>query len=233
MQNGLLQVYPGGYIAFWVGCVACSCDNCARENNYGNCVLPRFNASMVLPPYIGEDPTQAATMSPYKAEFLEFAQQFSTSRPRVDILYGLLSYREALRNIGVTQGFQWFDGSFVEDVEQARGRPPADIDVVTFAYPPQFADQNAFRAWFVQNQALFNHAETKRIHNCDAYFVDLRHVRPDLIVDRTRYWFGLFSHQRGTALWKGMVQVPLISDDIQATDLLQNLQFDDQGDDDA
>lgn len=196
-------------------------------------MLPRFNASMVLPPYTGADPTQSATMSPYKAGFLEFAQQFATSRHRADLLNGLIAYREALRNIGLAQGFQWFDGSFVEDVEQSRGRPPADIDVVTFAYGPHFDDPIAYRAWFMQNQALFNNAETKRLHNCDAFFVDMRQVRPDLLVDRARYWFGLFSHQRATALWKGMVQVPLASDDVQATAMLQNLQFDDQGGDDA
>lgn len=196
-------------------------------------MLPRFNASMVLPPYTGADPTQSATMSPYKVGFLEFAQQFATSRHRANLLNGLIAYREALRNIGLTQAFQWFDGSFVEDVEQSRGRPPADIDVVTFAYGPQFVDPMAYRAWFVQNQALFNHVETKRLHNCDAFFVDMRQLRPDLLVDRTRYWFGLFSHQRATALWKGMVQVPLVSDDIQARTMLQNLQFDDEGGDDA
>lgn len=76
-------------------------------------------------------------------------------------------------------------------------------------------------------------AEAKRLHNCDAYFVDMGRVRPHLLVDHTRYWFGLFSHQRATALWKGMVQVPLISDDIQAQIMLQNLQFDDQGGGDA
>lgn len=172
-------------------------------------------------------------MSPYQANFLEFAQQFATSQHRVDLLQGLIAYREALRNIGVTQGFQWFNGSFVEDVEQSRGRPPADIDVVTFAYGPQLVDPPAYQAWVVQHRALFDPVETKRLHNCDAFFVDMRRLRPELLVDRTRYWFGLFSHQRATALWKGMVQVPLVSDDMQARAMLQTLQFDDQGGDDA
>lgn len=172
-------------------------------------------------------------MSPYKADFLEFAQQFATSQHRVGLLNGLLAYREALRNIGLTQGFQWFDGSFVEDVEQSRGRPPADIDVVTFAYGPQFSDSAAYSTWFQQNIALFSPAETKRLHSCDAYFVDLRRISPHILVDRTRYWFGLFSHQRATALWKGMVQVSLDSDDMEARAMLLSLQFDDQGDEDA
>ena len=188
-------------------------------------MLPRFNASMVLPPYTGDEPTQSATMSPYKAEFLEFAQQFATSQKRVSLLQGLLKYREALRNIGLTEGFQWFDGSFVEDVEQSRGRPPADIDVVTFAYGPQ----SNYQDWFHKNQALFDRNQTKQLYHCDAFFVDMRKLRPDHLVDRTRYWFGLFSHQRATALWKGMVQVNLVSDDTQAMTILGNLQFDEQG----
>ncbi|WP_346286440.1 hypothetical protein [Zoogloea sp.] len=172
-------------------------------------------------------------MSPYKVGFLQFVQQFATSRPRAELLNGLIAYREALRNIGITQGFQWFDGSFVEDVEQSRGRPPADIDVVTFAYGPRYDDPEAYRDWVQQNKALFTPSETKRLHNCDAYFVDLGRVSPHTLVDHTRYWFGLFSHQRATALWKGMVQVSMDSDDIEARKVLQNLQFDDQEGDNA
>jgi hypothetical protein len=124
------------------------------------------------------------------------------------------------------------DGSFVEDVEQMRGRPPADIDVVTFGFTPTFADQAAFHAWLAPNRELFDQRETKRRYKCDAYFVDMG-KRPDLLVDDTRYWFGLFSHQRETSLWKGMVQMPLVSDDDQASFYLENLRLDSQGDDNA
>jgi hypothetical protein len=44
--------------------------------------------------------------------------------------------------------------------------------------------------------------------------------KPFLIVDDTRYWFGLFSHQRVTSLWKGMLSVSLQSDDDAARSLL-------------
>lgn len=196
-------------------------------------MLPPFNASMVLPPYTGSSPTMLASMSPYKVGFLEFVQQFATSKHRADLLCGLITYREALRNVGVTQGFQWLDGSFVENVEQSRGRPPADIDVVTFAHGQTHADPDAYKNWLRQNKAVFDPSETKRIHNCDAYFVDLGRLSPGILVDRTRYWFGLFSHQRSTGLWKGMVQVPLEPDDIQARTMLENLHFDNQGGDNA
>jgi hypothetical protein len=43
---------------------------------------------------------------------------------------------------------------------------------------------------------------------------------PEWLVTQTRYWYGLFSHRRGDALWKGMLQLPLESDDDAATALL-------------
>lgn len=170
---------------------------------------------MVLPPYTGDTPGVRASMSPYVATMHEFAVRFATSPPRAEILQGLLNYRDALRNIGVGTGFQWLDGSFVEDVEQIRGRPPQDIDVVTFGYSPSLADINAYKQWFAANIALFDRNQTKPAYDCDAFYVDLR-KRPDFLVDDARYWFGLFAHQRDTALWKGMVQVPLQSDDAAA-----------------
>lgn len=170
---------------------------------------------MVLPPYTGDSPGVRASMSPYPATMHEFAVRFATSKPRAEILQGLLNYREALRLIGVNSGFQWLDGSFVEDVEQIRKRPPQDIDVVTFGYSPPAADAAAYKQWWLANIALFDRNQTKQLYDCDAFYVDLR-KRPEHLVDDARYWFGLFAHQRDTALWKGMVQVPLQSDDAAA-----------------
>ena len=34
------------------------------------------------------------------------------------------------------------------------------------------------------------------------------------------YWYGLFSHQRETFLWKGLLRIELMSDDEQALELL-------------
>jgi hypothetical protein len=36
----------------------------------------------------------------------------------------------------MAQGFQWVDGSFLEDVERTEDRSPEDIDVVTFYWDP-------------------------------------------------------------------------------------------------
>ncbi|MBT2868498.1 hypothetical protein JQK19_14740 [Chromobacterium violaceum] len=174
-------------------------------------MIPTFNASLVLPPYMGETPTARAAMSPYKVTMLDVVERFATNEQRVNILCGLLQYREALRNSGLTSGFQWLDGSFVEDVENIRKRPPKDIDIVTFSAVPGATNQDK-RTWLNSHIDLIDPKKTKETYKCDAYLVDLS-KEPNLIVDDTRYWFGLFSHQRETTLWKGMIQVPLWSND--------------------
>lgn len=148
----------------------------------------------------------------------EVVSRFGTSQERVDIIRGLLAFREALRGLGITDGVQWLDGSFVENCEQVRNRPPGDLDIVTIANRP--AQHAADWVTFIQsNSELFDPHATKARYRCDAYFVDLG-KKPELIVSDIAYWFGLFSHQRVTALWKGMLAVPLRSDDADAMRLL-------------
>ena len=171
-------------------------------------------------------------MSPYPTCMLEFAARFSASSARADLLLSLLDFRSALRAAGIVEAFQWIDGSFVEDIENIRGRPPGDIDVVTFGRIPDSADQVAFRAWTVTHQALFDPRVTKRLFQCDAYFVDIG-KSPQRVVDDTRYWYGLFSHQRETFLWKGMIQIPLNSNDEEAREMLQEVLSGRRGDDNA
>ena len=62
------------------------------------------------------------------------------------------------------------------------------------------------------NIDLFDPMKTKATFGCDAYFVSLD-IPPHLLVADTMYWHGLFSHQRVTSLWKGLIQVSLASDD--------------------
>jgi hypothetical protein len=70
-----------------------------------------------------------------------------------------------------------------------------------------------------ENNYLFNPEITKQNYKADAYYIDLSKP-PHLIVRDTTYYFGLFSHQRDTFLWKGMLIVPLSSDDDQARQML-------------
>jgi hypothetical protein len=156
-------------------------------------------------------------MSPYQVSMREVVERFATSEVRVAILRGLLSYRGALLRAGLVDGYQWLDGSFVEDVETSNRRDPKDIDIVTFASSP--ADSADRNSWLRANEGLLDPRRTKDDFLCDAYFMDFQ-KRPDLLVDDTRYWFGLFSHQRESNLWKGMLKVPMLSDDVAAEVLL-------------
>jgi hypothetical protein len=160
-------------------------------------------------------------MSPYHANMADMVRHFSLSDERTRILLGLLDYREALRKAGFIAGFQWIDGSFVENSESTRGRAPNDIDVVTFAKRP--LPQLSGDEWvkFINNNPnIFNPRIVKSTFHCDAYFVDLDKTSR-LLVDDTRYWFGLFSHQRDSFLWKGMLRIDLASDDQEARNLIQ------------
>jgi len=177
-------------------------------------MIPAFNLSGVLPPFDAVlGPAAAGSMSPYDASMSEFAAQFATSDARVDLLQGLLEYRVRLRNEGITEGFQWIDGSFVENVEETRDRPPSDIDLVTFAYRPNdLAEQPTWEGFVDAHPELFDQDESKEQFDCHAFFVDLS-LSAEYAVDVGTYWFGLFSHQRETFLWKGLIRIPLDSDD--------------------
>ena len=187
-------------------------------------MIPAFNASLVLPPFSGAGPVSRAATSPYKVSIGELVERFATSTPRVAMLHGLMSYRRALLHIGIVEGFQWINGSFVENIEASlRQRAPADIDIVTFGAIPLAADS----AWLEQNGVLFDRAEVKKTYSCDAFFIDLG-KRPALLVDDSRYWFGLFSHQRESLLWKGMLQLPMLSDDADAMTYLATFRPDEE-----
>lgn len=166
--------------------------------------IPTFDHNDVLPPHVG-DVTQSANMSPYRVSSLEVAERFSTSPERATILLGWLDLRADLRRLNLGGGFQWLDGSFLEDVEKIRGVPPNDLDTVTFFLAP-VGPVDPILAAVIQN-----HTATKNRYRVDHYLVPLAD-RPERLVDQTRFWFGLFSHQKSTAVWKGMVQVDLMTD---------------------
>lgn len=180
-------------------------------------MIPAFDGH-VLPPFTAGDEVGAHDMprSPYPATMTAVVQRFATSPDRGRILSGLLRYRAALRDAGFVEGAQWIDGSFVEDCERAQGRPPNDVDVVTLIRrPTAVRELGAWHGFIQANAALFNQAGIKAEHLCDSYFIDLD-LEPTRVVAQTAYWFGLFSHQRTTFRWKGLVQLNLICDDLAA-----------------
>jgi hypothetical protein len=178
-------------------------------------IIPANTISGVLPPFVGATSADKANVSPYEVDISDVILRYATSPKRIKILTGLLEYRKALAAIGISDGFQWLDGSFVEDVEMLRSRPPGDIDLVTFAHRP-VQDEDEWALIVEGNEHLFDPEQTKATFHCDAYFVDMS-LTPELVVGDTAYWYGLFSHQRGAAAtWKGMIRVSLVSDDEEA-----------------
>ncbi len=132
-----------------------------------------------------------------------------------------MAHRQLLIGHGIN-GVQWLDGSFVENVEFTQSRSPNDIDVVTFfARPQNLADPHAWAAFVGANQGLFFPPAAKAQFKTDPYFVDIS-FGPLYVIDQATYWAGLFSHQRATGLWKGLVKVWLDSqrDDSNALQLL-------------
>ena len=87
-------------------------------------MIPNFNHSHVLPPFVGDTPTQVALTSPYATTSSELVARLGSTSQRCVLLQGLFAYRQALRDLGFADGFQWLAGSFVEDVESHEDRAP-------------------------------------------------------------------------------------------------------------
>jgi len=121
-------------------------------------------------------------------------------------LDGLLRYRAALYQAGITSGFQWLDGSFVEDVESRQKRAPRDIDTVIFLSLPAEMAQAGHNASGIGT--LFDRAYLKTHYLLDAYFFQLGNPLDAQTIRYIAYWYGFFSH-RESKHWKGFVQTAL------------------------
>lgn len=165
--------------------------------------IPGFDANNVLPPHAG-DPRRREQLSPFPCTPTELCQRFATSPERLAILDGFLRFRELLVQAGFVSGFQWVDGSFLENIEAEANRPPNDLDVVTFYLPP---DTGFNQRVVAAHPELLDHNQLKTIYRVDHYFLDMA-CHPVLTVEWTRYWTGLFSHRRD-GVWKGMLRVDL------------------------
>lgn len=184
-------------------------------------LIPAFNHSHVLPPFLGANSTDSAQISPYKTTFSEFANRLATSPERAQLLLGMLEYRKAIRGLGFTSGFQWVDGSFAENVEQSQGRAPKDIDLVTFAHPPTGLDKQEINRLMDANPDIFNRSQAKDKFGCDTFIVPLGQS-PEILVRRATYYFQLFSHRRDDQVWKGFLQIPLEADRAETEQMLRN-----------
>ena len=167
--------------------------------------IPALTIDGVLPPFIGPEGPGGSSqdMTPYLVTAEEVVSRFGRTERRREILRGWLGYRAALRAAGFVRGFQWVDGSFVED------KDPNDIDVMTFAYRPAIlTDPTQRAAWVAQHANVLSRPAVKQQYEVDAFQVDLA-GNPETLVTATRYYGALFSHRRGDSLWKGMLSVRL------------------------
>lgn len=182
-------------------------------------MIPSWNNQGVIPPVRGlegNDPDR----SPYIVTLQSVVERFASSKERIRILKGLLDYRAELYKIGLTKGFQWLDGSFMENIEILESRPPHDMDVVTFFYLPQGETQKSLLD--KGGKFLFG-KHLKEKYFVDAYLVTLSNVENQhpVFIRKVCYWYSMWSHRRSN-LWKGFLQISLNpKEDELAKDILQ------------
>ena len=173
----------------------------------------------------GNDPTASVSerRSPYFLLLSDFVYRFGQSTERRSLVKGLLRYRALLQQAGVDTGFQWVNGSFVEDAERIRGRPPADIDVVNFIHLPDGVSESVF---YQSHCDIFDRSRIRRDFSIDSYTVAMDLSRPETVLFAVRnavYWYSVWSHTRDRQ-WKGYVEVDLDpANDSQAWQVLQEL----------
>ena len=174
--------------------------------------IPAFDHNLVLPPHLG-DPRNPSELSPYPCTTLELCKQLGTSPERQRILELFLDFRERLTSEGLTRGFQWLDGSFLEDIEKRESRPPKDLDVVTIYWGYDMPFQ---RNLMIKFPEFADPMLAKANFSLDHYPLDASY-HPETTVESSRYWISLFSHNR-LAIWKGMLRVELntVADDLAA-----------------
>ena len=177
--------------------------------NYSSDIIPDWNSEGLLPAIDEDNPTSLFHRSPYIVSVQDLVARFGHTEARRRLLIGLLNYRAELHRAGLISGFQWVNGSFAEDVERTKNRAPGDIDVVTFFHVPDGYTDKQFLAEF---PSLFDNYYVKDTHGIDAYHESLAPAFSKTIVERSIYWYSLWSHTRDEGLWKGYLQIDLSSE---------------------
>ncbi len=175
--------------------------------------IPEWNALGLLPPI---DPAAPASQerSPYRVALPDVVARFATSRERRQILRGWLNFRMTLHGMGITEGFQWLDGSFLEQVEVLERRPPRDMDVVSFLKVSATFDPTP------QQLVELDHDHVKQTFLVDSYLVEMDKLERPNLIRKAAYWYSMWSHRRNQA-WKGYLEVDLNpAPDQQALDWL-------------
>ena len=158
----------------------------------------------------GNDPADGVSekRSPYVIALPNFVSRFGHSVKRRELLDGFLRYRALLKQAGLDVGFQWVNGSLVEDVERVRGRPPADVDVVSFIQLPTGVTESEL---YQSHKNIIDGDLVVNQFSVDGYIVVMDMAHPDTIQYAIRnavYWHSVWSHTRDSQ-WKGYVELDL------------------------
>lgn len=167
-------------------------------------MIPEWNNAGILPPIWPGMQGHSNKRSPYIVNIEELIATYAFNTGRRVILNGLLDYRKALYQIGITKGFQWIDGSFIENIESLENRKPNDVDVVTFFHMPDGMEQQKLQ----QVSSLFEPAYIKKNYCVDGYACLLGQPMESYSIKQISYWYSMWSHRRD-GLWKGFLQVDL------------------------
>lgn len=179
-------------------------------------LIPLWSHQGIIPPIDENDPT-SPERAPYPVNVQQVVERFSTTIERCSILDGFLAHRAEIHRIGIVSGFQWLDGSFMENVELLEGRPPSDMDVVTFPMITEAVEQRLQPA---DIQILTDNPWIKETYKVDFYLIPLSES-PETLIELAAYWYSMWSHRRSQQ-WKGYLSVRLEPDhDQQAKELLE------------
>ena len=170
--------------------------------------IPDWTSKAVIPmvrPVRPEERAFPENRSPFETTMTHVVERFAFTPHRAGLIHNLINYRNALYDAGITEGFQWINGSFVEHVENRprKGKPPRpnDIDIVTFYHLP--GEQTP------ETEDLFRPSTTRQRFNIDAYGIPLGVEFTADEVDAVAYWYGMWSVRKDDHEPKGFVQVHL------------------------
>ncbi|HHM8031455.1 TPA: hypothetical protein ACRNPQ_006128 [Pseudomonas aeruginosa] len=179
-------------------------------------LIPLWNHQGIIPPIDESNPT-SPVRAPYQTDVVQIVERYATTFERCDVLEGFLSHRAQIHRMGIASGFQWLDGSFMENVELLEGRHPNDMDVVMFADIPKAVEQ-ALQPQDIQ--MLVDNPWIKENYKVDFYLLPLSES-PETLIEMAAYWYSIWSHRRSMQ-WKGFLSVRLESGlDQNALDLLR------------
>jgi len=176
--------------------------------------IPDWSIHGTLPPIRPGTAETSADRAPYRASPLDLCLRLGQTPERRQILRGLLYLRTELRTAGMADGFQWIDGSFAEDCEGTRGRPPGDVDVVTFI---PLGDRAGQQQLVASHRVLFVAHEAKAHFRVDHYVVATDRAFDSGQARWVSYSYSMWSDRRDDERWKGFVELSLSDDDADAT----------------